>query len=247
MELNEKNLLAKKKKREETNNKYDNFIELYSKNEKAIKTLSSKEKNYRETLKKNKSIFFNQYGDILSKSKNKPKEKKQIDKIDNSQKDQKKEDNENTTEQENKTNDNNKDKNNDDNIATDIKDNPLKDIISYDKKSNSYYFTEKYDEMLIDFFKTNTNSQKYSSLFNDIMQIDILANILEFPFYYLIIDKSNINDKLIFFKKNEIFEVYDFKNKRNKTDNEFKFLFISLIQKEFYENHYIIVCSFMES
>ena len=98
--------------------------------------------------------------------------------------------------------------------------------------------------MLRDFFRINTNNKKYPSIFGCITKIYILANLLEFPFNYLIINTNDITDKLLIFKKKRVFEVYDFKKKENKTSEEFKKLFISLMKNEFYENHYVIACSF---
>ena len=262
MQLNENNLLGKKKYREEINKDYGNFMEIYTKNEKRILTLSSKEKNHDEILKKNRITFFSYYTDILDKSKNSQKEKISACKKDKRRNDEKKEiknktikitkkeDNEKMTEQANKIIVDNQDKKNDESDSMNAKniiDNYLNDIISYNKDKSRYDFTQEYNKMLIDFFKINTENKIYSSLFNNITEINILANPLEFPFYYLIINKSDITDKFIIYKKQEIFEVYDFKNKRNKTSEEFKILFISMIQNEFYENHYVIVCAFSDS
>ena len=77
MELNENNLLGKKTNREEIKD-FGNFMELYSKNEKKILTLTSKEKNHDETLKANRIKFFSRYTDILDKSKNKQENKVSI-------------------------------------------------------------------------------------------------------------------------------------------------------------------------
>ena len=146
--------------------------------------------------------------------------------------------------------DNNDKKNDEESYDINVKniiDNYLNDIISYNKEKSRYDFTQEYNKMLIDFFKINTENKIYSSLFNNITEINILSNLLEFPFYYLIINKRNTTDKFIILKKQGIFEVYDFKNKRNKTNEEFKILFILMIQNEFYENHYVIVCAFSDS
>jgi hypothetical protein len=77
MELNENNLLGKKTNREEIKD-FGNFMELYSKNEKKILTLTSKEKNHDKTLKANRIKFFSRYTDILDKSKNKQEDKVSI-------------------------------------------------------------------------------------------------------------------------------------------------------------------------
>ena len=260
-EIDKNNLLGKKKKREGINKQCGNFMELYSKSEKKILTLSSKgNEDYDKNLKNSKLAFFNEYKDILDKSKNKQKEKKANNKNDKGQKEgtndiknetintDKKEDNEITVEQTNETSGDNKDKKmdneNDVKVIKKIVDNYLNDIVGFNEESMRYNFNKKYDEMLSDFFRINTNNKKYPSIFGCITKINILGNILEFPFYYLIINTNDITDKLLIFKKEEVFEVYDFKKKENKTSEEFKILFISLIQNEFYENHYVIACSF---
>ena len=77
MELNENNLLGKKTNREEIKD-FGNFMELYSKNEKKILTLTSKEKNHDKTLKANRIKFFSRYTDVLDKSKIKQEDKVSI-------------------------------------------------------------------------------------------------------------------------------------------------------------------------
>ena len=256
-DIDKKSLIGRKKKREEVNKKCGNFMELYSKNEKKIFTLSSKgKKDYDNNLKNNKLAFFSEYNYILDKSKNKKKEIKTNDKNDKGQKEGSKDiknenintDKKENAEQTNETSGDIKDKKmndeKDSKVIGTIMDNYLKDIVDFNKESNRYNFNQKYDEMLRDFFKINTNEKKYPSIFGCITKIYILANILEFPFYYLIINTNDIDDKLLIFKRKEVFEVYDFKKKKNKTYEEFKILFISLIQNEFYENHYVIACSF---
>ena len=122
-EIDKKDLLGRKKKRERINKQCGNFMELYSKNENKILTLSSKDnKDYDNSLKNNKSIFFNEYKDILDKLINKQKEKETNNKNDEGQQEgtndiknetintDKKEDNEMIAKQTNETSGGNKDK-----------------------------------------------------------------------------------------------------------------------------------------
>ena len=251
LELNENNLLGKKIKRKENNKNYGNFMELYSKNEKKIFTLSSKEKNHDEILKNNKLLFFNQFNDVLNKSKENKNEEKEHEittkKEMNIEMEDKKIKNEEKISEKSVNVDNNA-KNSAKNKALKIKnilDNYLKDILIYNPKKARYDFTDQYNIQILDFFKINTDNQKYSSLFNDIMDINILANPLEFPFYYLLVNKRDKDDKLIVFKRKENFQIYDLKKKQNKTNGEFKNLVVSMIQNELYEYYYVIVCAFM--
>ena len=218
-------LLTKKRKRDEekkNKKKINNFLCFYDSDDKLIlnNDINISKTNYEDSINDNKKNFFD---DFVVEDDKKDNDNKIL---------------------ENQSDIESSDKN---------KDELIKDIIYKDRHTNE--FSQEYNKKINNIISKmysgkkeneNFNNKNIISFYSGIYEINILNNLVNFPFYYLYRNK-NTKDIKIFIKDNNGATIFNYMDENEINDHDYKNEINSMMNVEkFNKNNLIMSCFIVE-